>query len=281
MGVNLGLIGYPLGHSLSPAMHIAALSHWSLTGSYALLETPYSELGKRMDEVRGLYRGVNVTIPHKESVLEHMDRLSPEAQAIGAVNTVVSKQGELIGYNTDAPGFMKSLSEAGVEVKGKRVTVLGAGGAARAIVYALVQEGAKVAIHNRTEGRAGRLAKEMGAAMIQGSYELNQSMRHTDVLVNTTSVGLKDPQNSPIDQLTLPRHGVVVDIVYNPLETKLLRDAKAAGLKTVGGLPMLVWQGALAFKLWTDLDAPIDLMFIAAQQALAEQVGSGKVEAKG
>jgi shikimate dehydrogenase len=268
--MNLGLIGYPLGHSLSPAMHIAALAHWSLVGSYTLLDTPYSELGKRIEEVRGLYRGVNVTIPHKEAVLEYMDQLSPEARAIGAVNTVVSKQGQLIGHNTDAAGFMRSLSEAGVEVKGKRVTLLGAGGAARAIVYALSQAGARVAIHNRSEGRAGRLAKDFGAAMIQGHHELTQSLRHTDVLVNATSLGLKDPLSSPIDQLNLPGHGVVVDIVYNPLETKLLRDAKAAGLKAIGGLPMLVWQGAHAFKLWTDLDAPIDLMFIAAQQALAE-----------
>jgi shikimate dehydrogenase len=268
MGVNLGLIGYPLGHSLSPAMHIAALAHWSLTGSYTLLETPYSELGKRMDEVRGLYRGINVTIPHKEGVLDHLDELSPEARAIGAVNTVVNRQGTLVGYNTDAAGFMKGLSEAGVEVKGQRVIVLGAGGAARSIIYALTQAGAKVAIYNRTEGRADRLAKEFGVAMIHGHYELSQSMRHTEVLINATSVGLKDPQSSPIDQIILPAHAAVVDIVYNPTETRLMAEAKAAGLKVVGGLPMLVWQGALAFKLWTELDPPIDLMFIAARQGL-------------
>jgi shikimate dehydrogenase len=220
-----------------------------------------------MSEVRREYRGVNVTIPHKESVIPHLDELSSEARAIGAVNTVVNDSGKLTGHNTDAPGFLCGLDEAGIPYTGKRVVLLGAGGAAKGIAYALKQEGAQVAVYNRTPERAKELCEAFGLTFLSWGL-LEHAIKSCDLLVNTTSVGLQDPQNSPLPAGLLPRGGVVVDIVYNPPVTKLMQDAQKAGLKTLGGLPMLVWQGALAFEMWTNVKADIAVMYRAAREKL-------------
>ncbi len=270
--MRLGLIGYPLAHSVSPAMHRAALRAVGLEGSYRLLETPPGELESRVMEVRRAYRGVNVTVPHKVAVMPYLDAVSPEAQAIGAVNTIVNEAGRLIGHNTDAPGFARALEAAGVTARGMWAVVLGAGGAARAVVYALVQAGARVRVANRTFARAAALAEAFGAEAVPfEGPAFAQAVRAADLLVNATSVGLNDPNASPIPEGVWPRVAVV-DIVYNPLETRLLREARAAGLVAVDGLGMLVWQGALAFELWTGRKAPVAAMRAAARMALGEDV---------
>ncbi|WP_233498339.1 shikimate dehydrogenase [Meiothermus sp. QL-1] len=249
-------------------MHQAALEAAGLSGSYRALETPPAFLRARLEEVRRDYTGVNVTIPHKESVQPYLDELSAEAKAIGAVNTVLNDRGRLLGYNTDAAGFIAGLDEAGIPYRGKQALVLGAGGAARAVVYALREQGAWVAVYNRSLERAQALAQDLGVRWV-GPALLKEAVQGCDLLVNATSVGMKDPLASPLPEGLLPRRGVVVDIVYNPLETRLLREAQAAGLRVLGGLPMLVWQGALAFELWTGLKPDVGAMYRAAHAVLA------------
>ncbi len=250
-------------------MQEAALRSAGLEGSYRLLETPPAFLRARLQEVRRVYAGVNVTIPHKETVLPYLDGLSPEAQAIGAVNTIVREGDRLIGHNTDAPGFISGLDEAGIAYRGRRALILGAGGAARAVAYALKEEGAQVALYNRTPERAKALCQALGLHLVTVE-SLEIAVRSADLLINTTSVGLKDPSSSPLPPGLLPRAGVVVDIVYNPPITRLLREAQQAGLPTLGGLPMLVWQGALAFELWTGYRADVQAMYAAARAQLAQ-----------
>lgn len=251
-------------------MQGAALKAAGLVGTYKALETAPAFLRARMQEVRRDYRGVNVTIPYKEGVIPHLDDLSSEAQAIGAVNTVINDGGRLTGLNTDAAGFLCGLDEAAIAYKGKKVVLLGAGGAARAIAYALKQEGSQVGVYNRTPERARELSKALGTTVLSLEF-LEHALKSCDLLVNTTSVGLKDPTASPLPEGWLPASGVVVDIVYNPPITKLMRDAQARGLKVLGGLPMLVWQGALAFELWTNHKADIAAMYQAARQHLQPQ----------
>lgn len=267
--MRLGLIGYPLSHTLSPAMHTAALRAMGLEGSYIALETPDETLAQRVEEVRREYRGVNVTVPHKEAVMPYLDSLSSEARSIGAVNTIVNHTGRLEGHNTDARGFLKGLEEAGIEYRGAKVLILGAGGAARAIAWALKQAGAQVRIANRTLQRAAQLQREFGLGEVtDDEWVLAGMARSSDLIVNTTTVGLKDPASTPLRAEWFPEKGTVVDIVYDPLETRLLREARAAGLKTLDGLPMLVWQGALAFELWTGVRPPVGVMYQAARGTL-------------
>ncbi len=250
-------------------MQEAALKAAGLEGSYRALETPPPFLRARLQEVRRDYAGVNVTIPHKESVLTYLDELSPEARAIGAVNTVVCDQHRLIGYNTDALGFISGLDEAGISYRNRKALVLGAGGAARAIAYALREEGAHVAVYNRTLERAQELCEAFGLPLVTPPL-LDAAVRSCDLLINTTSVGLQDPQSSPLPEGLLPREGAVVDIVYIPSITRLMQEAQKAGLTTLGGLPMLVWQGALAFELWTKVKPDIQVMYEAARTGLSE-----------
>jgi shikimate dehydrogenase len=262
--VKLGLIGFPVEHSLSPAIHEAALRAAGLSGSYKALKTPPQFLRARLQEIRREYVGVNVTIPHKESVMAYLDELTSEARAIGAVNTILCKEHRLIGYNTDGLGFISGLDEAGIPYRNQKTLVLGAGGAARAIAYALRERGAHVAVYNRSMERARELCKEFGLHLVSEPL-LDTAVRSCDLLINTTSVGLKDPHSSPLPEGLLPREGAVVDIVYNPAITRLLSEAHKAGLLTLGGLPMLVWQGALAFELWTGVRPDVQVMYAAAR----------------
>lgn len=267
--MRLGLIGHPVSHSLSPAMHNAALAALGLEGRYEALDTPVELLEQRIAQVRQGWAGVNVTVPHKEAVIPWLDDLSPQAQAVGAVNTIVNHQGRLLGHNTDVEGFLLGLQESGIAYESRQAVVLGAGGAARAIVYGLRQAGCTVAVANRSLERANSLAQEMGASALGlESPDLFLALQHCDLLVNTTSVGLKDPQASPLPGGVLPRKATVVDIVYNPLVTRLMRDAREAGLAVLGGLPMLVWQGALAFEKWCGVRPPVEVMYRAAREAL-------------
>jgi shikimate dehydrogenase len=269
-----GLIGWPVEHSISPAMHNAAFETLALPWRYGLLPT-------RPDAVESVlaglqahgYRGANVTVPHKQAVMAYLDKIDPAAEAVGAVNTIVVRRDGLAGYNTDGYGFVASLRERGFEVEGRRALVLGSGGAARSVVCALVQAGCQTTIHNRTLQRAHILAGDL--ARIGARPPVAASLTELDLgtyslLVNGTSVGMwpqDDASPWPVT-LPMPDHWTVFDLVYNPAETALMAQARAAGATVIGGLGMLVHQGAEAFKLWTGLEPPIDIMRAAAMAAL-------------
>ena len=276
------LLAHPAGHSLSPAMHNAAFKHSGLEAVYEAHDVPPAALGEAVSSLREKnILGANVTVPHKQAVVPLLDALSDAAAAIGAVNTVVKNSvrdgGRLVGHNTDAAGFLWALQEADFEPRGKRVVVLGAGGAARAVVYALLTAGvAELGVYNRTPERARALADafaHLGVVEVLEPSNLDTRVRGADGLINTTSVGMArgghDPDTSPLPGTGLPYRGFVCDIVYRPSKTRLLRDAEAAGLRTQNGLPMLIHQGAEAFRLWTGRDAPAEVMRRAALNALA------------
>ncbi len=258
------LFAHPAKHSLSPAMHNTALGFLGIAARYEARDVPPELLAAEFAVLRrsNLW-GVNLSIPHKQAALGLVDSLSLEASTIGAINTVVHQNGSLHGINTDAPGFMAALLEGGCNPSGLQVTVLGAGGAARGVCWALREAGANVNLWNRSPARAKQLCDEFGLNFVSDSA-LEQHVRYSSLLVNTTSVGLDNPLESPLPDGVLPNSGWVCDIVYRPLETKLLKDARARGLTGIDGLGMLVHQGALALKAWTGRDAPVDVMRKAA-----------------
>lgn len=247
------LLAHPAKHSLSPAMHNAALNALGIAARYEARDVAPADLQAALEGLRisGAW-GANLSIPHKERALEWLDVVSPEAQSIGAVNTVVAKNAALHGFNTDGLGFMRALAEAGLtSVAGLEVLILGAGGAARGVAFALKAAGAIVAIWNRTPLRAQQLAAEFGLQAVSNAT-LEPRVRAAQLVVNTTAVGLEDAHASPLPDGLLPSAGWVCDIVYRPITTKLLRDAARAELRTIDGLGMLVHQGALALELWLD-----------------------------
>jgi shikimate dehydrogenase len=275
----VGLIGYPVEHSLSPAMHNSAFAALGLNWCYVPLPVPPERLGEAVTGLRALgFVGANVTVPHKEAVMSYLNEVTPEAQAIGAVNIIVVREEKSIGYNTDWQGFLTALSEVGFDPNGKRAVVLGAGGAARAVVYALAQAGTQVTVLNRTLSRAQALVQGfsplfprcflVSLPFITQTLEVQTTEAH--LLVNTTPVGMwPEVDQSPWpEDLAFPGHLTVFDLVYNPGETKLLRQARAAGAKGIGSLGMLVHQGATAFELWTGEKAPVGTMYEAAQKIL-------------
>lgn len=265
----MGLIGYPLSHSLSPLMHNQALSYLNFDGIYLPLPTPDLEIA--IYAVRSFgWRGVNVTIPYKERVLPLLDRLTPEAEECGAVNLVINERGLLVGYNTDGEGFLDSLGAAGFAVAGRRCTILGAGGAARAIALALARGGAdSITIVNRTPARSEGIAGQIGKKYVLPVklctwQEADRSVwRGTELLINTTPLGMYPDMDEmpPVDLESLPWDCLVADIVYNPVQTKLLKEAKRRGLNIVTGTGMLVYQGARSFELMTGLKPPVNIMF--------------------
>ncbi|MDH7486703.1 MAG: shikimate dehydrogenase [Anaerolineae bacterium] len=275
----LGIIGWPVEHSLSPTMHNAAFAALGLNWVYLPLPVPPGQVEAAL---RGLltlgFRGANVTVPHKEAVMPHLDSITEVAQAIGAVNTLVVGEGRLVGDNTDGAGFLAALQEAGFEPRGRRALVLGAGGAARAVAYALATAGAQVTVLNRTLSRTEALIQHLAPAVPPNSLSprlldrdaLVEEAVRADLLVNATSVGMwPDAEHSPWpDELPLPSHLTVFDLVYNPPETRLLRQARRAGAQAIGGLGMLVHQGALAFRLWTGHSPPLEAMWTACERAL-------------
>jgi shikimate dehydrogenase len=276
----VGLIGYPLGHSLSPAMQNAAFKKLGLDYEYELFEIKPEDLSEALAGMRALHiAGFNVTVPHKEAVLPLLDEVTQLARVIGAVNTVVNQDGRLIGYNTDGEGFIDSLrQDAKIEPKGKNIVVLGAGGASRAVSVMLAEAKVKtVVISDVIAEKAQDLAAYVDSSFeiscrsaAVGSVELQQAIDGADLLVNTTPLGMHPRVGiSPLgNEAKLPKGIVVYDLVYNPAETKLLEQAKEAGARPVSGLGMLVRQGAIAFSIWTGEEAPISLMRQAAEQAL-------------
>ena len=272
------VIAYPAGHSLSPIMHNAAFKHLGLAAHYEALESPPDKLANTIESLRSenVY-GANVTIPHKLAVMPLLDNLTEEARNIGAVNTIINHDGVLTGHNTDATGFSRALQEdAHFDPKGHKVIMLGAGGAARAILYALLKADVdKVGIYNRTSSKAYNLAtdfEKLGKIEIVDKNQLTEIIKQATLLVNTTSVGMEkagvNPQESPLPNNILPLKGLVCDIIYKPNTTLLLKDAQKAGLKIQNGLPMLVYQGAEAFTNWTGQKAPAKVMFTALKNHL-------------
>jgi shikimate dehydrogenase len=276
----VGLIGWPVGHSISPAMHNAAFAQLGLDWAYVPLPVQPNHVREALQGVAALgFAGVNVTVPHKQAVIRYMDELSDAAQVIGAVNTIHLKDGKLIGLNTDAYGFLNALLEAGCNPKGMRVAVLGAGGAARAVVFALCRaEAAAVTLFNRTTTRAELLVDDLTEAFPDSrlnfapftSPDLQQLGDAVDLVVNTTSVGMSphiDDCPWP-DDVPIPANATFNDLVYNPRETVFLRRARQAGRPTIDGVGMLVHQGAFAFETWTGHKPPINAMREAGLRGL-------------
>jgi shikimate dehydrogenase len=269
------LFAHPAGHSLSPDMHDAAFAAIGLRGRYLAVDVPPAELGTAVARLRAdpSLLGANVTVPHKQAVIAHLDRLAPLAERLGAVNTIRRDGDALVGDNTDAPGFARAITALGRPLRGEVAVVLGAGGAAAAVVAALVDAGARVLVHNRSPERARALAARWSSSGVRAltDGELEAASRDAAWLVNTTTVGMQGgPPGSPIAAEALPRAGAVVDLVYRPRRTPLLDAARARGLPTEDGVAMLVHQGALAFEMWTGRSAPVDVMRAAVEARLPE-----------
>ncbi|ADU96113.1 shikimate 5-dehydrogenase [Thermovibrio ammonificans HB-1] len=262
-----GIIGHPVKHSLSPLMQTAAFEALGIDAVYVPFNLAPQNLKEGIEGLRVLgVKGFNVTVPHKEQVAELVDFLEGDAEFLGAVNTVKNEEGQLTGYNTDAEGFLRSLLEEGVELEGKKALMFGAGGAARAVGYALLKGGVKfLHVVNRSFPKAkalGELLSRRGNVLV---YPLRDSVVETlldeaDIIVNTTSLGLHPQDPQLFDYSKIPEEKVVVDIIYNPPLTPLLKAAKERGCKVINGLGMLIHQGAVAFEIWTGQKAPVKVM---------------------
>jgi shikimate dehydrogenase len=278
-----GLIGDPVEHSMSPAMQNAAFRELGLDYIYVPFRVKSTELGQAIAGMRALnIRGLNVTVPHKVAVVQFLDELDHLAEKIGAVNTIVNDDGVLTGYNTDATGFLQALLEREIEPAGKRAVILGAGGAARAIAFILAERGATLLILNRAleldwaEELASRISQIFGKkvkALELNKENLTKVIGKADILVNATSVGMSPrADETPVPADWLRPDLIVYDIVYNPVKTRLLREAEAVGASTISGVDMLVWQGALAFEKWTGRKAPVELMKRETVRLLKRQI---------
>jgi len=274
----VGVMGWPVGHSVSPPMHNAAFRHLGLDWAYVPLPVLPAEMPEAVSGLRALgFVGANATVPHKRMLYDLVDELTPAARAIGAANTLYIRSEGLLGHNTDAAGFSRALREADMPPEGCHALVLGAGGAARAVVYALASSAASVTILNRTPKKAEALAHAMSfeaSAYIEaGSLDRETLARlsaHVDLVVNTTPLGMwPHVERSPWpEELLFPREASCYDLVYNPRRTQLLRQAQLAGAAISDGLGMLVHQGAEAFELWTQKRAPVDIMRAACEAVL-------------
>ena len=278
MPQRLGIIGHPIGHSISPVFQQAALDAIGFDGTYEPWDVEPDEVGEFVDGLRSLDTlGINVTVPHKEAVIPFLDEVDDWASTAGAVNTIVNREGRLSGHNTDGIGFLRALREgAGFDPRGRDVLVIGAGGSARGVVYALARAGiAQLFIANRTVERAERLVAlsiDSGvAAEALGLSGASEAAQEVALIVNCTSMGMlhgPDENGTPLTAVDIPSSVLVNDLVYNPQETPLLREAAESGAATLGGIQMLVYQGAASFEMWTGHDAPAAIMLEAATAAM-------------
>ncbi len=277
-----GVIGYPLSHTVSPAFQQAAFDELGIDATYYAIESRASDLPRRMSEVRnGRWAGLNVTIPHKADVPRFLDAAAETAAAAGAVNTIYWKNGRLLGENTDVPAIGAVLANANIERR-TRALVVGAGGAARAALLALIERGDHVVLANRTRSNAQAACDAVAPGRALEVVDLHSQAisavaRECGLIVNTTSVGMSGgpaSNESPLPVSALRPGQAVFDVVYRPEMTPLLAQAAEAGCQTIGGLEMLVIQGALSFELWTGKPAPLDTMLRAAQTALASDSDS-------
>lgn len=256
------LIGYPVAHSLSPALQNAAFDALGMDYRYELLATPPDQLAVAVARVRnGDCAGANVTVPHKQAVMPLLDDLSEHARRVGAVNTLVKRNGGLVGENTDVCGFMQALQVAQIAVRGKHVVLLGAGGAARAVAFGLAGAAVKrITVINRTAERAQHLVTwlQLCEPELELAVNVVRDIETAELVVNATSVGMSpNVDATPLPQgCRLARNAVAYDLVYNPAETRFLREARAIGVRAISGMGMLAYQGQAAFRLWTGRDAP-------------------------
>ncbi len=275
---QVGLVGYPVSHSLSPIMQQAAFDAFHIEANYVLWETPQDQLAAKIASLRSSgMLGANITIPYKEVVVQMVDEFDPFAARIGAINTIVNRDGRLYGYNTDAPGFITALKEFDAypfDCAGKKVVILGTGGAARAAAMGLLEKGiGEVVLLGRTEAHIQNIVRHLSTfsvkfhrtAHIRGTLfgypEVREILANTDLVVNATPIGLSmDDSKLLIDVDMLPSTALVMDMIFNPSFTLLLRTARAHGCQVLNGLSMLLYQGALAFELWTGRPAPIEIM---------------------
>ncbi len=265
-----GVIGNPVSHSLSPAIHNAAFRKLGL--SFVYLAWQVETIGDAIKGLRALgnFRGASVTIPHKVAAIPFLDHVEMTAQRIGAINTIVAEQGKLTGYNTDATGALRALKEGGVELKDRRIVVLGSGGAARAIAFALAVESdaerlTLLGIENHERTRLAQDIRSQAALTVEDFHldetTLRRVLPDAHVLIHCTPVGMSPKADTTCIPALLLHAGLsVMDIVYNPLETRLLQDAKHAGCKIISGLEMFLNQAATQFELWTNQPAPVDVM---------------------
>ena len=261
-----GVFGDPVTHSLSPVMHNRAFAYAGYKGVYLPFQVKEIEPAVLALKTLGI-SGISVTLPHKVAVMEYLDRLDPLAERIGAVNTIVNGDGVLTGYNTDCFGAVSALVQH-TDIKGKNVAIVGAGGAARAIGWGMVDAGGNVTIINRSAENGEQLAKDQSSAFLplDGVDKLE-----ADILINTTPVGMHPhTADLPVPAEIFRRGMLVMDIVYTPLKTEFLKQAHAAGSRIIDGLTMFVLQGARQFELWTGLEAPVDAM----REAVLEQLGA-------
>ena len=280
MTKRLGIIGYPIDHSISPIFQQAALDYIGIDAVYEKWEVTPEKVGDFVNQLRAPDSlGINVTLPYKRAVIPFLDEVDEWATSAGAVNTIVNQGGHLSGHNTDGPGFLQALlNETGYDPKGTSALILGAGGAARGILLALVRGGVEsIVIANRTLERAGelsRLSYDNGVASeaisISGDA-LNEAANSADLIVNCTSLGMShgpDELGSPMSAAQIPATAIVNDLVYTPMLTPMLKEAAKAGATTLGGLHMLIYQGVLSFKMWTGQDPPVDVMLDVATKEM-------------
>ena len=271
------VIGDPIEHTLSPAMHNAAFEHLKLDFVFLAFRVTSDELENAVRGACALgIRGLNVTMPHKNSVTEFLDEADPAVKFLGAANTILNQSGRLKGFNTDGVGALKALKQNGVNLAGKKVLLLGAGGAAKAIAFSLAKEVDELCILNRDAVKARELASVLepfGKKIVGNEFspkQLQQKLQDSDVLINATFVGMTPyASDSLVKPDWLKPELTVMDIVYNPVETKLLRDARASGAKVINGVEMLLYQGAASFEIWTGCKAPVDVMRKAALKQIS------------
>jgi shikimate dehydrogenase len=272
-----GVIGDPIEHTLSPVMHNAAFGHLKLDFVFLAFRVKAAELENAMRGTRGLgIHGLNVTMPHKNAVVKFLDELDPTVKFLGSVNTILNEDGRLLGFDTDGVGALKALRENGVNPDGKKLLLLGAGGAAKAIAYSLAREAEELCVLNRASEKAGELAellsRTFGKKVAGGALSasaVRRNLQDSDILINATSVGMyPNVSHSLVAPQWLKPDLCVMDIVYNPVETKLVKDAKAAGARVISGVEMLLYQGAASFEIWTGVSAPVEVMRRAAMKEL-------------
>ena len=267
-----GIFGHPVEHSLSPVMHNNGFSELDLDCVYVAFDILPSNIGEAVSAVRALgISGVNVTIPHKQRIMAYLDEISSDAMLVGAVNTVSNVDGRLIGFNTDVGGFLRALkADLDFTPEGTKVFMVGAGGAARAVIVGLGRNYvSEVVIANRTLSKAEDLAKEFSdhfpkvefkAVMLSDEERIKQNIVGSDIIINSSSAGMKRDNPLDLPLYLLPKHAGIYDLVYDPSDTPLVKDAKKLGLKAHSGHSMLLYQGVEAFEIWTGLTAPVDTM---------------------
>lgn len=278
----IGLFGFPVEHTLSPAMHNAAFKAMGFDMCYLPFKVAPQDLLHAVRAVKALnLTGINVTVPHKEKVVSLLDEVDKEALFIGAVNTIVNKDGKLTGYNTDGRGFMRSLSEAGIQVRGKKILIIGTGGASRAISYYLSEKAGKLFLFDIDKKKAEKLVRDLRKIrenVFFFSYQpclsgrqasaISHQLDEIDIIINATPLGLKKGDPLPVNLNNLHKKHIVCDLIYR--KTPLLDRASKKGCKVLNGLGMLLWQGVFAFELWTGKKPPVEVMQKALKSGLAK-----------